>query len=223
MGIWEYISQTTGNVDFLAPDKKYKFIDDLSILEIINLVNVGVASYNFKNHVASDIAIDQYFVNPNELQSQNYIDKISNWTSINKMKLNERKTKMMVFNFTNNFQFATRIYIGETLLEIINEMKLLGTIISSDLTWTTNTKTLIKKSYARMQILRKLYGFGVPIQDLVNIYTIYIRSLLEVSCVVWSSSITHQEINSLERIQKVALRIILSAEISIAHARDAIL
>ena len=88
-------------------------------------------------------------------------------------------------------------------------MKLLGTIISADLTWTNNTKLLIKKAYARMQILRKLYGFSVPIPDLVNIYIIYIRSILEVSCVVWSSAITHQEIASIERIQKIALRIIL--------------
>ena len=81
--------------------------------------------------------------------------------------------------------------------------------MTSDLKWNQNTNTLVKKSYARMQILRKLYGFNVPIADLIKIYIIYVRSLLEISCVVWASSLTEQQITKLERIQKVALRIIL--------------
>ena len=36
MGILEYLSQTNSNTDFSDPDDKFKFIDDLSILEIIN-------------------------------------------------------------------------------------------------------------------------------------------------------------------------------------------
>ena len=41
---------------------------------------------------------------------------------------------------------------------------------------------------------------------------LYIRSVAEQSCVVWSSSITVGEEYDLERIQKVALRIILHDE-----------
>ena len=36
---------------------RYKFVDDLSLLEVINLLTVGLSTYNFKNHVASDVAI----------------------------------------------------------------------------------------------------------------------------------------------------------------------
>ena len=60
-----------------------------------------------------------------------------------------------------------------------------------------------------MIILRKLYVFHVPIVDLIRIYIIYIRSLLEQSCVVWHISLTQEDSNKLERVQKVALRIIL--------------
>ena len=35
LGIEEYLSQTNGNTDFLEDDEKYKFIDDLSILELL--------------------------------------------------------------------------------------------------------------------------------------------------------------------------------------------
>ena len=46
MGILEYLSQTNNNTDFLADEDKFKFIDDLSFLEIINLI--GLSSFNLK-------------------------------------------------------------------------------------------------------------------------------------------------------------------------------
>ena len=39
MGMLEYLSQTNDNTDFIDPDDKFEFIDDLSILEIINLIS----------------------------------------------------------------------------------------------------------------------------------------------------------------------------------------
>ena len=59
-----------------------------------------------------------------------------------------------------------------------------------------------------MVILRRLGKFALPISDLVNIYILYIRSVLEQSAVVWNSSITKGEQLEIERVQKCALRII---------------
>ena len=63
-----------------------------------------------------------------------------------------------------------------------------------------------------MTILRNLYPFNIPLADLINIYCLYIRSVAEYCSVVWSSSITEGESIELERIQKVALRIILKED-----------
>ena len=49
----------------------------------------------------------------------------------------------------------------------------------------------------------------MPIDEITEIYTLYIRSILESSAVVWHSSITQAEEIQIERVQKVALRIIL--------------
>ena len=38
----------------------------------------------------------------------------------------------MIFNFTVDFLFSTRLYLDKNLLETISQTKLLGTIISSD-------------------------------------------------------------------------------------------
>ena len=63
-----------------------------------------------------------------------------------------------------------------------------------------------------MTILRKLYEFNIPREDLVLIYTMYIRSVLEYSSNVWFSSITNEEREDIERVQKVACKIILKEE-----------
>ena len=60
-----------------------------------------------------------------------------------------------------------------------------------------------------MLILKKLSKFSVPPEDMVHIY---IRSIAEQSSVVWSSSLTKGEEYDIERIQKVALRIIFTDE-----------
>ena len=69
-----------------------------------------------------------------------------------------------------------------------------------------------------MVILRRLYTFSVSIDDLVTIYCLYIRSLLEQNCNVWSSSISQEEIDDIERVQKVACRIILKEGYTSYHS-----
>ena len=60
-----------------------------------------------------------------------------------------------------------------------------------------------------MQILRKAANFCPPIEYLKEIYTSFVRSILEQSSSVWHSSITEENSTDLERVQKSALRIIL--------------
>ena len=43
-------------------------------------------------------------------------------------------------------------------------------------------------------------------------YTLYIRFILESSAVVWHSAITQAEETDIERVQKVALRVILKSD-----------
>ena len=209
LGLIEYDSQTNDNTDFLMEDDKYKFVDDLSVLEVINLITIGLSSYNFYQHVASDIGINQSYIPSKNLKSQCYADNICQWTVQNKMKLNEKKCKMMIFNRTRNYQFSTRIHVNNTILDTISDTQLLGTIVSSDLTWHKNTRHLTQKGFQRMTILRKLYEFNVPQQDLVMIYCMYIRSLVEYNSNVWFSSITQEEKNNLERVQRIACMIIM--------------
>ena len=208
-GLLEYKSQTNNNCDFVPPSLRYKWVDDLSILEMINLITAGISSYNFKQHVASDVGVDQSYLPSININTQGYMDKIERWTNENQMKVNGKKTKLMIINFTRNYQISTRIYLEGELLEIVKETLLLGCVITSDLKFHKNTEHMVKKAYARMTLLHKLYSFKVATDDLVNIYILYIRSLVEQNVAVWNSTITQEEVEDIERVQKVAVRIIL--------------
>ena len=163
----------------------------------------------FREHVPSDIGADNYFLDPTKIRSQGYLDKIESWTQGQKMKLNKEKTSYMIFNFSKKYQFNTRLKIEETSIEQVHETRLLGLVLRDDLSWISNTHAITKRAYARMIILRNLYSFNIPVPDLVQLYILYIRSIVEQSAVVWHSSITKGEQKDIERVQKVALRIIL--------------
>ena len=92
---------------------------------------------------------------------------------------------------------------------MIDSTKLLGTIITSDLKWEQNTAHIVKKSNARMELLRRVASFGTSMEDLKNIYILFVRSQLEQSAVVWHSSFTDENRNDLEWVQKTAVKIIL--------------
>ena len=190
LGIEEYLSQNNDNTDFLDQDEKFKFIDDLSTLEILNLISIGLASYYYQNHVPSDVATNSLYLDPKNIKSQKYLKNIEKWSESKQMKLNEKKTNYMIFNFSTNYQFNTRLDIGGRKLDQIHETKLLGLKIRDDLSWKSNTEMLTRKAYMRMIILKKLVKFEVPVVELVQIYILYIRSVVEQYATVWHSSIT---------------------------------
>ena len=100
LGQIEYSSQSNDSGQCVSSDNRYTFVDDMSLLEKVNLISCGISSYNFKNHVASDIAIGDSYLPAENVKSQGYLDSIQNWTDAKKMKLNQDKIKLIIFNYT---------------------------------------------------------------------------------------------------------------------------
>ena len=48
LGILEYLSQSNNSADCVEEKDRFKFIDDLTVLEIVNLLTVGLSSFNIK-------------------------------------------------------------------------------------------------------------------------------------------------------------------------------
>ena len=146
IGNWEYLSQTNNNADSIPNTDRWKWVDDLTSIEIVNLICVGLSSYNFKQHVASDIPIHGHFIDPQNLKRQKYINEINSWLNSQKMILNEPKMKSMLVNFTRKYQFSTRMKLNNTNIQQVDSVKILGTILSDNLTWNENSKAITKNA-----------------------------------------------------------------------------
>ena len=86
-------------------------------------------------------------------------------------------------------------------------LKLLGVIVSQDLTWNSHVDYILKKANSRLYALRQLKNAGLARDDLFQIYCSLIQPCIEYASPVWSD-LTQNLINIIESVQKRALRII---------------
>ena len=63
LGGLEYLVQSNDNADCVDQEDRFKYVDDLSILEVLFLTGILI-DYDCLNHVPSDIGIDQPFSTP---------------------------------------------------------------------------------------------------------------------------------------------------------------
>ena len=132
LGNWEFLSQTNNNADCVPEEDRFKFVDDLTIIEVINMLTVGLSSFYMKHQVPNDIPEHGQFIEYSKLKSQDYLNMINEWTNKQKMIISQKKTKAMIINFTDNHQFTTRLQLKGENIEVVNQMKILGTIIKDD-------------------------------------------------------------------------------------------
>ena len=72
-GILEFLSQTNNNLNFVDEDPVHIIVDDASVLEVVNLLSIVLASHNFKQHVAANIPTHKQFIPADDLQSKKYL------------------------------------------------------------------------------------------------------------------------------------------------------
>ena len=60
-----------------------------------------------------------------------------------------------------------------------------------------------------MQLLRKVWSFGSSLEEMVNLWKTYCLCILEQSCAVWSSGLTVENEEDLERTQKTFCKLVL--------------
>ena len=207
IGQLEYLVQSNDSADIVPPEDRFKYIYDLSILMLVCLSGLLV-EYDFHNHVASDIGIEDEYLPASSFQTQDHLNYITNWTNENLMKINEKKCNYMIFSRTKE-KFATRLKVNDSKLDRISVTKLLGVWISEDMSWDRNCKEICMKAFSRLSMITKLKYVGVCEDDLIDIYILFIRSVTEYCAVAFHSRLTQEQSNKLERIQKTCLRVIL--------------
>ena len=103
------------------------------------------------------------------------------------MRLNEKKCKDMVINFLK-YQptVITPIQLNGIVIERVSSYKLLGVIITNDLSWNEHCDSIHKKATKRLFVLRTLKRVGLGTNDLVLVYCSIVRSIVEYASPVWA-------------------------------------
>ena len=114
----------------------------------------------------------------------------------------------MLFNPCRSIDFLPEIKLDGSQLDLVEEMKLLGVVIRSDLKWKDNTEFIVKRAYKKLWVLRRLKSLGAGQDKLLDLHVKQIGFLLEMAAPVWHGSLTLVERADIERVQKAALRII---------------
>ena len=117
----------------------------------------------------------------------------------------------MIFNKSRKYDFPPEFsFRNKVFLECIEETKLLGIYLTPDLKWQANTRQIYLKAMSRMWLLRRLKVAKLEPEVLMEYFVKEIRPLTEHGVAIWNSGLTKAQVNEIEKIQKVALKIILN-------------
>ena len=187
-----------------------KYVDDLTIAESIDLKeNLVAVPESVRTLPDSFHARTGHVLPPQKSQVYKQLLKTDDYSNKNSMKMNEKKTKLMLFNPCRAWDFMPEFALKGNEIEMVEEMKLLGVVVRSDLKWTSNTENIVKKAYKRLWVLRRLKAMGATQAELKDIFVKQVRSVLELAVPAWHAAITQAESLDIERVQKTAFHVIL--------------
>ena len=188
-----------------------KYMDDMTVAEAIHLKKKVIVNPNpnpprpLQYHERTGHILPE-----GQSSVQALLTDLSIYAEDHQMKVNIDKTKVMLFNKARKYDFLPNCHFKDgEMLQIVEEIKLLGVVVRSDLSWSSNCKQICQKGYARMWMLRRLKPYGANTEELLDIYRTQIRCVLEFAVAAWNSGLTLDQINQIERVQKCALAVIL--------------
>lgn len=125
------------------------------------------------------------------------------------MKLNSKKCKVLHVTCMKEIPAWPSLSMDQNIFKICDSVKVLGVTIQSDLKWDGQVDHMLSSASRKLFALRRLKKLCVQDNKLVIIYTGYVRPVLEYAVPVWHSSLTTDQIERLESMQKRVFKIIL--------------
>ena len=120
--------------------------------------------------------------------------------------LRTSKTKEMVICLCKDRTYVeslTYIDINGTDIERVTQAKVLGVIISSDLSWHPHVDEIVAKARKRVYMIYQLKCAGINQNDLGRIYVSVIRPVVEYACLVWHTNLPKYLSDNIEIISKL--------------------
>jgi len=153
------------------------YINDMSSATGLNVIHYADDTTVFCS--GSDLAGVTEVINA-ELLS------VDEWLRSNRLSLNTQKSKAMIMT-KRVFDVVPVIKIGDSELEMANEMKFLGVIIDKNLSFASHCTNVMSKLSSALGIMRRL-SYVVPRKSLLSLYYSLFYSQLAYAVIVWGNS-----------------------------------
>ena len=152
---------------------------------------------------------------PISLQSDltSSLTSIANWFEVNKLTLNVKKTKLMIFgtnNILRNFENISLTYATD-LIDRVDSYKYLGVLFDPCLTWCNHVNSISSNISKRIGLIRRI-KFFLPISTLIKLANALVMPHFDYCSSVWSNC-NVQYSNNLQILQNRLARVLVSADI----------
>ena len=145
------------------------------------------------------------FCNFDNIRNENEINKVYDWLCSNKLSLNVSKTKYMCFHKFNKTATCPKLKINNVTIGRVNDFKILGLIIFSNLKWNKHINHISIKVSKVIGIMFRSRTI-LPSDGLQTLYNSLIMPHFHYCLLTWGSTIKTG--HKLHLLQKEALKLI---------------
>ena len=132
--------------------------------------------------------------------------EISNWFKANKLSLNAKKTKFIVFTGKQRNLHGLILKIDDEIISEVECTKFLGVYIDKQLKWEMHIKYVEKKLASALYVFNSLKHY-LPTAHLTTLYYTLVDPHINYGCLVWGNTIK-KFLHKIYIFQKNAIRII---------------
>ena len=157
-----------------------------------------------------DLAI--YVTSYDAVSACNYLQKsinaVSKWADDNGFRFSTSKTVAVRFSRSTRQETIPNLKLKDSLIPYEKEVKFLGMIFDSKLTWSSHIDSLKIKVKKSLNILKVVSGFswGADKRSLLRLYDSLCQSKLEYGCQIYSSA-CKSKLKELDVVHHTGLRI----------------
>ena len=135
------------------------------------------------------------------------MDELSNRSTAFGMKINAKKTQLLVVSPPNECITSAAFQTGNEAIKSCDRMKLVGFHFHSKPDAGAHVAELRVKFRKKIWMLYHLREFGVRGRNLYRLYCCYVRAILEYCAPLFHSLLTHGQVEILEKMNRLAVRI----------------
>ena len=138
------------------------------------------------------------------------LTKITQWIAVNRLSLNAKKTKMMIFHSKQNKLSINEIpiiKINDMPIERVTEFKFLGVLLDSNLTWSPHCNYIDNKLSRICGVVSRLKHY-VPTHILTIIYNSLFLSHISYGITSWGFTMCTR----ISKLQKKVIRFLTNSK-----------